>query len=190
MPLGLLNPSLFTLRSSLFVLHLLVVIRFTLDDSTCTIEGLGEDEAHHLVGESHLGEGNLLVGTAIDGIGEAVGTTDDEDESASRRLLALQPLGIFDASELLSVLIQQDDGVGWLDEFEDEFSLTLLLLLFAEALGVLELRDGSDGERHVVGDALGIILDASDEMLVDGLSDQNEFCLHDECLANIYILCT
>ena len=74
-----------------------------------------------------------------------------------------------------------------MDEFEDEFSLTLLLLLFAEALGVLELRDGSDGEGHVVGDALGIILDASDEMLVDGLSDQNEFCLHDECLANIYI---
>ena len=110
------------LNSSLFVLHLLVVIRFTLDDSTCTIEGLGEDEAHHLVGESHLGEGNLLVGTAIDGIGEAVGTTDDEDESASRRLLALQPLGIFDASELLSVLIQQDDGVGWLDEFENQLS--------------------------------------------------------------------
>ena len=127
-----------------------MVIRFTLDDSTCTIEGLGEDEAHHLVGESHLGEGNLLVGTAIDGIGEAVGTTDDEDESASSRLFALQPLGIFDASELLSVLIQQDDGVGWLDEFEDEFSLTLLLLLFAEALGVLELRDSGDGDIYSV----------------------------------------
>ena len=166
------------------------MIRFTFYNGTRAIEGFREDEAHHLMRESHLGEGNLLVGTAIDGIGEAVGTTDDEDESASRRLLALQPLGIFDASELLSVLIQQDDGVGWLDEFEDEFSLTLLLLLFAEALGILELRDGSDGEGHVVGDALGIILDASDEMLVDGLSDQNEFCLHDECLANIYILCT
>ena len=45
-----------------------MVIRFTLDDGTGTIESLGEDEAHHLVGESHLGEGNLLVGTAIDGI--------------------------------------------------------------------------------------------------------------------------
>ena len=30
----------------------------------------------------------------------------------------------------------------------------------------------------IMGDALGIILDARNEMLVYGLSDQNEFCLH------------
>ena len=163
-----------------------MVIRFALDDGASTIERLGEDEAHHLVGEGHLGEGNLLVGSAIDGIGETVWATNDKDKSASRCLLALQPLGVFDASELLSMLIQQDDCVGRLDEFENEFSLALLLLLFAEALGVLELRDGGDGERNVVGDALGIVLDASNKMLIYGLSDQDEFCLHDECLAKLF----
>ena len=166
------------------------MIGFSFYNGASAIEGLGEDEPHHLVGECHLRERDFFVGAVVHCLREAVGAADHEHESSGSGLLSLYPLGKLDAAELLSVLIQQDDGVGWLDEVEDEFSLTLLVLLFAEALGVLELRDGSDGEGHVVGDALGIILDASDEMLVDGLSDQNEFCLHDECLANIYILCT
>ena len=155
-----------------------MVVGFTFYNSACAIERLGEDEAHHLVGEGHLGEGYLLVGTAVYGIGESVGAADDEDESASRGLLALQPLGILYASELLSVLIQQHHGVGGLNQLEYQFSLALLLLLFAEALGVLELRYRGDMEGHVVGDALGIVLDARHEVLVDGLSDQYQFCLH------------
>ena len=169
---------------------LLVMIRLTFYNSTCAIECLGKDEAYHLMREGHLGKGDLLVGAVIYSLRESVRTTDDKYESPGCSLLALYPFGKLDASELLSVLIHQHHGVRRLNQFQNQFTLPFLLLLFAEALGVLELRDGSDVEGHVVGDALGIILDASDEMLVDGLSDQNEFCLHDECLANIYILCT
>ena len=166
------------------------MIRLSFYNGASAIECLGEDESHHLVGECHLGERELLVGAVVHSLRETVGAANHEHESSGSGLLALYPLGKLDAAELLSVLIHQHHGVRRLNQFQNQFTLPFLLLLFAEALGVLELRDGSDVEGHVVGDALGIILDASDEMLVDGLSDQNEFCLHDECLANIYILCT
>lgn len=155
-----------------------MVIRFSLNNRAGTIERLCKDESYHLMRECHLGERNLLVGSVIYGLRETVGTAYHEYESASRSLLAFQPFGVLDTSEFLSMLIEQYHGVGWLYQFQDHFPLSFLLLLFAEALGVLELRDGSDIERHIVGDALGIVLDACDEMLINGLSDQYEFCLH------------
>ena len=155
-----------------------MVIRFTFYNSARAIDGLGEDEAHHLVGEGHPGERNLLVGAVVDGLRETVGAADDEHQPAGRSLFPFQPLGKLHAAEFLSVLIHQHHGVGGLQEFENHFPLPFLLLLLAEALGVLQLGQGGDGERHVVGDALGIVVDARYEMLVDGLADQYEFCLH------------
>jgi amidophosphoribosyltransferase len=92
--------------------------------------------------------------------------------------IACPPFGKFDASKFLSMFIHQHHGIRRLEEFQNQFSFPFLLLLFAETLGVLELRNGCYVERHIMGDALGIILDARNEMLVYGLSDQNEFCLH------------
>ena len=83
-----------------------MVIRFTFYNSTSSIESLGKDESHHLVGERHLGERDFLVGAVIDCLRETVWTTDDEDESAGGGLLAFQPLGVFDASKLLSMLVE------------------------------------------------------------------------------------
>lgn len=45
---------------------LFMVVRFTFYNSTCAIERLGKDKAHHLMREGHLGEGNLLVGAVVD----------------------------------------------------------------------------------------------------------------------------
>ena len=46
---------------------LLVVVGLTFYYSTRAIDLLGEGEANHLVGESHLGEAELFVGTLVDG---------------------------------------------------------------------------------------------------------------------------
>ena len=55
---------------------------------------LDEDEAHHLVGEGHAGEGEFGVSGVIDGGREAVGTPDDEDKAARQGgHLLLQPPG-------------------------------------------------------------------------------------------------
>ena len=157
---------------------LLVVIGLSFYNGASAIECLGEDESHHLVGECHLGERDLLVGAVVHCLREAVGAANHEHESSGSGLLALYPLGKLDAAELLSVLIHQHHGIRRLNLLQNQFTLPFLLLLFAEALGILELRDGSDVEGHVVGDALGIILDARHEMLIHGLSDQYQFCLH------------
>ena len=160
------------------LLPLLVVVRLSFYDSTCAIERLGKDKAHHLMREGHLGEGDLLVGAVVDWLRKAVGTADDKDKPSCRGLLALYPFGKLDASEFLSMFIHQHHGIRRLEELQNHFSFPVLLLLFAETLGVLEFRNGCYIERHVMGDALSIILDARNEMLVYGLSDQNEFCLH------------
>ena len=44
-----------------------MVIGFALDDGAGAVDLFGEDQADHLVGEGHLGEGQLLVGPCIDG---------------------------------------------------------------------------------------------------------------------------
>ena len=159
-------------------LPLFVVIGLSFYNGACAIERLGEDEPHHLVGERHLGEGDFLVGAVVNRLRETVGAANHEHESSGSGLLALYPLGKLYAAELLSVFIHQHHGIRRLNLLQNQFTLPFLLLLFAKALGILELRDGGDAEGHVVGDALGIILDARHEMLVHGLSDQYQFCLH------------
>ena len=87
------------------------MIRFPFYNGTRAIEGFREDEAHHLMRESHLGEGNLLVGTLIDCLREAIGTTNDEDKSSGSSLLTLYPLGKFDAAEFLTMFVHQYNGI-------------------------------------------------------------------------------
>lgn len=157
---------------------LLVMIRLTFYNSTCAIECLGKDKAYHLMREGHLGKRDLLVGAVIYCLRESVRTADDKHKPSSRSLLAFYPLRKLYASEFQSMLIHQYHGIRRLQKLQNQFSLPFLLLLFAEALGILELRNRGYIERHVVGDALGIILDARNEMLVHGLSDQYEFCFH------------
>ena len=152
-------------------MHLLVVIGFALDDGAGAVELFGEDEAYHLVGEGEARQGYLLVGTLIDGRGEAVGASDDEDEAPGGLLFLLQPAGQFDAAVLVAVLVEQDDVVGGLQLAQDELTLGGLLLFLGEVLGVAQLGYGDDVEGHVVTDAFGIVADACHEVLIDGLAD-------------------
>ena len=88
-----------------------VVIRFTFNNSTRAIDLLGEGEPYHLMGESHLGEAELFVSSAIDGRRETVRTTDDENETSGGLLFLFQPACKLDAAVFLAVLIEQDDSV-------------------------------------------------------------------------------
>ena len=75
------------------------------------------------------------------------------------------------------MLIQQTNGVGGLQLFQNQFTLSLLLLLFRKVLGIFQLGDGYNLKGHVVIDALHIVTDAGYEVFVDGLADlyQNGF---------------
>ena len=58
------------------------MVGLSFDDSAGTIDLLGKSEADHLVGERHLGERQLFVGSGINVLRESVWTTYNEDESA------------------------------------------------------------------------------------------------------------
>ena len=153
---------------------LFVVVGLAFDNGAGAVDLFGEDEADHLVGEGEAGEGELLVGAGIDGRGEAVGASDDEDEAAGGVALLFEPAGQFDAAEFVPMFVEQYNGVGGLQLLEDEFALGSLLLLFREILGVLELGDGDEFEGHIVADALNVVVDACLEVFVGGLAHEDE----------------
>lgn len=93
---------------------LFVVVLLALEDRASTIELLGEDEAHHLVGECHVGEGDHCLGTLIDCLGETIRSADDKDEVAACRLALAEPSGKLDAAALLTTLVEQHETVLWL----------------------------------------------------------------------------
>ena len=145
-----------------------MVVGFALDNSTGAIDLLCENKANHLVGESHARERELFVGTLIDGRGETVGASDDEDQTAGGVAFLFQPTGELHAAVLVSVLIEKYYGIRGLQLSEDEFALGLFLLLLGEILGVFQFGYGGDVERHIVAYALSIVVDASHKMFVGG----------------------
>ena len=70
------------------------------------------------------------------------------------------------------MLVEQHHGVAGLNLFQNQFALGGFLLCLRQALGVFEFGDGYELERHVMTDAIYIIVDACLEMLVGGLANQ------------------
>lgn len=159
-------------------IRLFVVVALALDDSTGAIQLLGEYQSHHLMRECHSRERNLLVGALVHGVGEAIRSADDENKSTGSLLLFLKPCAHLHACALCSVLVEQNNRVGRLYESQYLFAFSLLLLILAEVLRVLQGRDGGYAERHVVGDALRVVLDAVDVEFVVGLADKYQLSLH------------
>ena len=136
-----------------------MMILLPLEDGAGAVELLDEDQADHLVAEGHEREGDLLVGTAVDGRGEAVGTSDDEYQSAGSGTLVFQPLGEVGAGALLAPFVKQYDGVLRGELVEDECALSLFLLVGAQRTCVLEFGYDLYLEGHVMADALDVVGD-------------------------------
>lgn len=157
---------------------LLVMVALAFDDSAGAIQLLGEYQSYHLMRECHSRERNLLVRTFVYGVGESVRASDYEDESASCLLLLLKPCAHLHTGALCSVLVEQNNRVGRLYESQYLFAFSLLLLVLAEVLRILQGRDGGYAERHVMRDALRVVLDAVDVEFVVGLADKYQLSLH------------
>ena len=151
-----------------------MMILLTFEDGAGSVELFGEDEAHHLVGEGHQGEGHHLLGAVVDGFGEAVGAADDEDEASAALLLLTQPCGEVEAPALDAVLVEEDNGVAGLYQGENELALFVLLLVLGEVAGVAELGDDMDVEGHIVVDTVAVVVDARDIEFVCRLADEDE----------------
>ena len=155
-----------------------MVILLPFYDRTRAIELLHEDEAHHLVGEREARERDLLVGARIDRLGEAVGSSDGEDESARRGPLLLQPSRQFHGPWLASVLVEEHQRVGGLHLLQDQLPLLLLLLRLGERGRGPQFGYGDDLEGHVVADAVSVVVDGVGIEFVAGLPHKDERRFH------------
>ena len=114
-----------------------MVVALSANDSAGTVELFGEYQSYHLVREGHTRERDLLVGTAVHVGRESVRSAYDEHQSACLLLLARQPRSHFHTRALGTMLVEQNHRVRRLDKAQNQFALSLLLLVFRQALGVL-----------------------------------------------------
>ena len=138
---------------SCLCVHSFMMVRAVVQDAHCPVELLCEDEAYHLVRESHLRERNLFLCRSVYGRRESVGTAYDENQPLDRVHLPFYPGGELDGAEFFAVLVKQYRHIAWLEGFQYQFAFLLFLLFFAEAFGVLQFGDDFDVERDVMLDA-------------------------------------
>ena len=156
-----------------------MVVGFAADDGLGAVELLDEEEADELMGEGEGGEGELLGGGGSDGIGEAVGSADDEDEAAwGGGLFLLQPAGELQGAHLEAVLVEQHDVVAETEAGQQGLAFEVCLLVGAKMARVAESGQFLDGEGHVAGDALAVLPDELEQGLAGGLADDDELGLH------------
>ena len=159
--------------------RLFMMIGFAAQDGHGAVELLDEEEAHHLVGEGHEGEGELFGGQGVDGGGESVGAADYEHEAPGHlALLLLKIGGKLDGTVFASSFVEEHDVVAGAELLLQEFAFALFLLLGGEGLGVLEFGDDFHVEGDIVLDALGIVGDEGREVLVDGAAHYEEEYFH------------
>ena len=166
--------------------QLLMMIRLTFYYCASTVYLFGKDKAHHLVGEGHLGQANLLISTLIYRLGETIRTSYAEHQPASRLLLLLYPCRKLHGAQFLAMLIKQHESIGRLDEAQYLLTLLVLLLVLRERLSILELRDYSYRKRHIVAYTTNIIVYASLEMLVIRFAYKYQFCLHNATKVRLF----
>ena len=109
---------------------LLVVVGQMVDDGEGAVVLLDKEEAHHLVGEGHGGQGDLVVGALIDIGGEAVGASHNEDYALGRAVvLTLYIGGKVEGAAQGAALVKEHYMVGGLEPGKQGFALGGFLLL-------------------------------------------------------------
>lgn len=155
------------------------MIRFPPYDGEGTIELLDEEETDHLMGESHLGKGDLLLCSIIDALRETVGTTYQENETLGDGLEALlHPLTELATGHLAATFIEKDKDIAWLQTVEHLIGLAFLLLLFAQGLGVLEVGYLLEGSGEVMCEALDVLVDERRENIAGSATGEEDMEFH------------
>ena len=76
------------------------------------------------------------------------------------------------------MLVKKHHRVAVLQLLQDQLAFLFFLLGLGETLGVFQFRNGADLKRHVVCDALSVVIDARNEMFVLCLADEDKDGLH------------
>lgn len=112
---------------------------------------LGEEQAYHLVAESHLRQGYLTVGTRIHGRREPYGPP-TTNMSLSGRKPSCRSGMLENSIEVYSLprSSSRTTKIRWLHRTEKHLSLTFFLLVLAHVLRVLDIREHPYRVWHVM----------------------------------------
>ena len=155
------------------------MVWLVVEDGESAVELLHEKEAHHLVVEGHLRQGDFVVGNGVNRGREAEGAADDEDEGAGAGIhLFLQVLGETHRGVLLAVLVEQHDAVGTLQPFEEQHPFALFDVVGRGVALVFEGGNHFYVEVHVVLEAFDIDVDAFLQIGGVGFGDNEELDVH------------
>lgn len=158
---------------------LFVVVRLASQDGHGTVNLLDEDEANHLVGEGHPGEGNLFLCRQINHGRESVRTADDEDDATRAVVLEfLHILRKLDRAKFFAPFVQQHDVVAVAEEFADALRLLFLLLVGGERFRVLQFGNGHCLKGEVMFQSAQILLNERFQMFVSRFPDEDKEGLH------------
>ena len=128
-------------------------------DGESPVKLFNEDQTHQFMRESHLAQGNLLVGTVIYLGRESVGATNDKNDAfAATGHASLQPPAEVHRGALGAVFVKQHHMVTALERGKQLFALSYLLLCFAHVAGAFHISDILDIELHIVLQAFHIFL--------------------------------
>ena len=155
-----------------------MVVWFVAEDGHGAIELLDGHEANHLVGESHLTEGDLAVSTLIDRFAEAVRTSYNECKVFAGSHLLLQEIRIFNRSKLPSVFIKQKHIHCRHKARKDGFAFGGLKLVLTEGFGVFNIRNDHQFKRHIVFEPLLIVFNKGKQPCISRLPRQKQLNLH------------
>lgn len=155
-----------------------MVVRFVAEDGHSAIELLDGHEANHLVGESHLTEGDLAVSTLIDRFAEAIRASHDECKVFAGSHLFLQEFCIFNRPKLPSVFIKQKHIHCRHKARKDGFAFGGLELVLAKRFGVFDIRNDHQFKRHIVFEPLLIVFNKGNQPCVSRLPRQKQLNLH------------
>ena len=136
-----------------------------MQDVHSPVELFYENEAYHLVGKGHARERQLFLGSFVDSLGEAIRSSDDEDQTLADCIhFAFHVIGKFYGAHFFSTFVQQHDEVSWLKCFQYQFSFFFLLYVGAEVPSILQFGDDFHVECKISFGALHVVVDGCNEV--------------------------
>ena len=135
-----------------------MVVRLAAEDGHGAIELFNKQQTDHLVAEGHLAEADFGICALVNCFAKAVRPAYDESQAACGSVEpGLQLFGKRQAAILLAMFVQQYNKTAFHSP-QYSFAFLLLLLCFAQALGVLKVRNDLNVERNIVLEASDVRL--------------------------------
>jgi len=155
-----------------------MMVRFVPENGHCAVDLLDGHYSYHLVREGHERKGDLAIGAIIDRLAESVGAADDEHQVFAGRHLPLQKIRELEGAVFPAMLIKQEHVHSGREETQHLFPFGGLELVLGQRLGIFDIRQHDELERHVVGEPLLIVLDERHDAGVTRLPRDQQGYLH------------